>query len=610
MLLTTLSRFAVAGLAFICAPIHAYSGNESIGDSRNRISPDPIIEASEPLVVTANRSESPVSDQLSAATVIDRDAIERSQAPDILELLRLQPGVDISRAGGPGGQTSVFLRGSNSNHSLVLIDGVRVAAAGTGAFTWETLDPALIDRIEIVRGPRAARWGSDAIGGVIQIFTRRSESPTVRVAVGSYGDRGVSVATGNQSFSLSASHRSVDGFSTQNPEGFAFDPDDDGFDQSSAALRADFDLGGGTLEAHARGSQSDIEFDQGESDLLNYSGGLDYRINQDQGWSWSAQLLTLRDHLTTRTDFGQTDLTTRRLQAGLQAERKLAQDLRWMLGVDGWDESGESRDVWEGDRSNLGAWTGVDGRIGRIDFEASLRLDRDSEFGSQITGNLATGWNLFKRWRVQASLGRGFRAPTFNQLFSPGFFGSFSGNPELGPETSTSVELGLQWRGDSGHRLNLNLFQTRIDDLIDFAGADFQAINIRRAEIQGAELTHLLRRGSWLLNSQASWQNTEDRDTGLDLLRRARFKASTRIDYLFQTGAWIGSEVVHAGTRKDIGQVALASYTLLNASAGITLSNQWRVEGRLDNLADRDYDPLIGFNAPGRTVYLALRWIR
>jgi vitamin B12 transporter len=588
-------RLALIGLALFSSQLLAETGP---------------IEASDPLIVTANRSVTPASDSLSAISVIDRDTIERSQAPDLLELLRMEAGVDINRAGGPGGQTSVFLRGANSNHTLVLIDGVRVAAAGTGAFTWETLDPALIERIEIVRGPRAARWGSDAIGGVIQIFTRRPDGLSTRLSAGSYGERGLSAAVGNGQFSLTASRRRVDGFSAQNPDGFAFDPDDDGFDQSSAALRGTFDLGRGRLEVHARGNRSDIEFDQGESDLINYSGGLDYRLVGPEGWSWSAQLLTLHDELESSTAFGDSTLTTDRIQAGLQVEHQLDSGLRWMLGVDAWDESGESRDSWADDRTNLGAWTGVDGRVGPVDFEASLRIDHDSEYGSEATGDLAAGWNLGEAWRLRAALGRGFRSPTFNQLFSPGFFGAFAGNPDLEPETSTSVEAGLQWRGRAGHRAGLNLYRTRIDDLIDFAGVDFQAVNIRRAAITGAELTHRLQRDRWILNSQASWQDTEDRDTGLELLRRAEFKASSRLDYLFRSDSWIGAELVYVGARKDVGRADLAGYVLLNLSAGLELGERWRLEGRLDNLNDRDYDPLIGFNAPERTVYLALRWTK
>jgi len=593
----TLERSALLGLTFLCIPALAETDSESS------------IQASEPLVVTANRTETPADNSLSATSVIDRDAIERSQAPDLLELLRMEAGVDINRAGGPGAQTSVFLRGTNSNHTLVLIDGVRVAAAGTGAFTWETLDPALIERIEIVRGPRAARWGSDAIGGVIQIFTRRNDDISARVAIGSYGDRSLSVAVGNERFTLSASQRNVDGFSAQNPGGFAFDPDDDGFDQTSAALRASLPIGSGILEAHARLNQSDIEFDQGESDQFNASGGLDYRLETIRGWRLSAQLLSLRDELESSTAFGDSELTTRRIQAGLQAERQLESGLRWMLGVDAWNEAGESRGDWDDDRSSLGAWTGIDGRFDQVDFEASLRIDEDSEYGGEVTGDLAAGWNLGDRWRVHGSLGRGFRSPTFNQLFSPGFFGSFAGNPDLGPETSTSIEAALQWRGNRGHRLNLNLFRTRIDDLIDFAGADFQAINIRRTEIEGAELAHAYRGGRWITKTQLTWQNSEDRDSGQDLLRRANFKASSRIDYLWASDAWLGIELVHVGERKDVGRTELASYTLLNFSAGIELSERWRLEGRIDNLNDRDYDPLIGFNAPGRSGRVALQWM-
>ncbi|MEN1727966.1 MAG: TonB-dependent receptor [Pseudomonadota bacterium] len=568
------------------------------------------VEASDTLVVTAARAEQSQSDSLSSVTVISRAEIERSQAPDLIELLRMEAGLDISRTGGPGGQTSVFLRGSNSNHTLVLIDGVRVAAAGTGAFTWEILDPSLIERIEIVRGPRAARWGSDAIGGVIQIFTRQPERWSARLAAGSYGDRSLSVTGGNDQFSISASRREADGFSAQNPNGFAFDPDDDGLERTGAAGTARFDLGAGQLDLHARIDQGEIEFDQGESDFRNYSAGLDYQVELSSDWRLGAQLATLGDRLETSTAFGESELTTDRIQAAVQFEHMLTPELRWITGVDAWDEDGESRGSWEDDRNNLGAWTGIDGRHGQLDYDAGLRIDEDSEFGSEVTGSLGLGWNLSDTIRLTASAGRGFRAPTFNQLFSPGFFGSFAGNPDLDPETSRSIELGLQLQPSAGQRLTLNLFDTAIDDLIDFAGVDFQAINIRRADIRGAELIHEYQSGNWRLNSQGSWLDSEDRESGQELLRRARYKASSRLDYLFENGAWVGTELVHVGQRQDIAQQTLASYTLLNVSAGMNLADQWRIEGRVDNLADRSYEPLIGFNAPERAIYVGLNWSR
>ncbi|AKS42896.1 TonB-dependent receptor domain-containing protein [Wenzhouxiangella marina] len=566
------------------------------------------IEASDTLVVTATRSEQGLNDSLAPISVIDRDDIERSQAPDLFELLRLEAGVDIARAGGPGGQTSLFLRGSNSNHVLVLIDGVRVASAATGAFAWENLDPALIERIEIVRGPRAARWGSDAIGGVIQIFTRRAEAAELRAGLGSHGDRRVSAALGGERWRFAASWRRNDGFSSQNPDGFAFDPDDDGVEQRGATVATNLPLGDGRLELHGRVQDGRLEFDQGESDIQSYSGGLDYHQDSNGPWRFDAHLLGARERLETTTAFGESDIVTRRVQLGLQAERELRAGLDWMVGVDGWQEDGVLRGSWREDRHTFGVWTGLDGGLGDLDIETALRLDRDQRFGSELTGNLALGWRLGEGFRLQGSVGRSFRAPNFNQLYSPGFDGLFAGNPELAPETAEAIELGLSWQPADGQQLQLNLFETRIDDLIDFSGPDFQAINIRRARIRGLEISHRVEHGPWIAASQVTWQEPEDRDSGLRLLRRAKTKAAVQIDRRLAGGGWWGLEVLYTSARIDVAQARLDAHTLINLRAGLPLGEQWRLEGRIDNVGDRDYDPLIGFNAPGRTGHLALRW--
>src|SRR5690625_7027631 len=206
----------------------------------------------EPIVVTARRSQQPDAG-LARSPVLSREQIEHRQAPDLLELLRLEAGLDVARGGGPGSQTSVFMRGSNSNHMLVLIDGVRAAAPGTGAFTWESMDPAIVERIEIVRGPQAARWGSAAIGGVIQIFTRTPDGAHMRGAWGRYRDRSVSAAVGSAPVSLGASVRKVEGFSAQNERGFSYDPDNDGFENASLTMGGEYSLAAGELSWSMRG---------------------------------------------------------------------------------------------------------------------------------------------------------------------------------------------------------------------------------------------------------------------------------------------------------------------------------------------------------------------
>ena len=592
MYFKNLSGLALAGLVCLSFP--------SLAD-------DELIDSDEVIVVTASRSEQALSASLASVTVIDRDQIEISQAPDLLELLRQEAGVDMARTGGPGGQTSLFLRGSNSNHVLVLIDGVRVSAAGTGAFAWELLDPNLIERIELVRGPRAARWGSDAIGGVIQIFTRQARGMGVRVGYGRYRDRSIAATMGSGQAGLTVAARRVGGFSSQNERGFAFDPDDDGFQNFSAATSGHSVVGPGQLNWSARLATGESEFDQGESDFLNYAASLEYQFASQGPWHWLTSMSLYRDRLETATPFGESEAITRRVQTAFQGQRSLAEDNHWLVGVDAWRESGVSRQQWSEQRYNVGLWTGFDGRFGALEHETSIRLDRDEHFGNAVSGNIAVGWSLADNWRMMAAVGRAFRAPNFNQLFSPGFGGFFAGNPDLDPETSWNTELGLHWQPAARQRLTLAVFETRIDDLIDFSGTDFQAINIRKARIRGAEIAYEYSSIDWRSRAQASWQDSEDRDTGQPLLRRAKENASLTLDRMFG-GNWIGAEIVHVGSRLDVGQQDMPSHTLINLRAGYELPAGFRLEGRVENLTDRDYEQVFGFNTHRRSLFVAVSW--
>lgn len=570
--------------------------------------------ADDTVLVTANRAERPIEQTLARVDVMDREAIARSQARDLLELLRTQSGLDITRTGGPGGQTSIFLRGSNSNHVLVLIDGVRVAATGTGGFAWELIDVGLIERIEIVRGPRAARWGSDAIGGVIQIFTRRPDTVALRVGAGRYADRSALLAAGNATGGVAVAGRKIRGFSAQNERGFAFDPDDDGFELLSASAGARHDLGAGQLNWQLRATGGEIEFDQGVSDVRNQALHADYQWAGATGWQWHTAVAHYRDRLDTETPFGFSTNLTRRSQVSVMGERALADDaahqLLWLVGSDGWLERGINRGAWSEDRRNVGVWTGLDGRRGALDYELSLRLDEDQRFGSARSGNAALGWHANAHTRVFASLGRSFRAPNFNQLFSEGFFGAFAGNPDLNPETAWATELGLDFTLSPTQQIDVSLFQTRIEDLIDFSGENFGAININRARIRGLETRYRYRSDDWQVAAQYTWQEAVDLDRDQDLLRRPAHKASVTGDRTFAGGHWLGLEVIHQGRRLDIGNQTLSAVTLLNLRGAWQWSEHWALEARVDNLTNRDYEPLIGFNAAGRSLFVALHWQR
>ncbi|MEX0914556.1 MAG: TonB-dependent receptor, partial [Wenzhouxiangellaceae bacterium] len=224
---------------------------------------------------------------------------------------------------------------------------------------------------------------------------------------------------------------------------------------------------------------------------------------------------------------------------------------QWLLGVDAWRESGVSRGQWNESRSNVGVFSGLEGAAGEAGYELSVRLDEDEDFGTEVTGNAGLNWRFDDRWRAFATAGRAFRAPNFSQLFSPGFGGLFAGNPDLEPESSWSTEAGLDFNPAPGQRLTLSAYSNWIDDLIDFSGPDFQAININEARIRGLEFTHRAIAGNWSSNFNLTWQDPEDRDTGRDLLRRAEFKSNWVLGYAFGSRWNLDAELAHVGNRLD-----------------------------------------------------------
>ena len=252
-----------------------------------------VVELKPDLVVTPSRMAEPLGQTLAAVSVISRADIEQSVAEDLFELLRLQPGIDIVRTGGPGAQTSVFMRGSNSNHVLVLIDGVRVGSANTGAYAWEQLPLNMLERVEIVRGPRGSLYGSDAIGGVIHVFTRSDPRPHARATGGSFGTAEIAGGWGyqgeNSQLSVNAGYRDVRGFSAQNPNGFSYHPDDDGLEAASLAIKGSVEAAHGGWRYSLLAIDNRSEFDQGYSDADQTVVSLEYLGDIAAAWDYQLQ---------------------------------------------------------------------------------------------------------------------------------------------------------------------------------------------------------------------------------------------------------------------------------------------------------------------------------
>jgi len=575
--------------------------------------------------VTASRVAETVDTSLADVSIITRADIDASHAPDLLEVLRLQAGLDVVRTGGAGEQTNVFLRGTNSNHVLVLIDGVRVASSNTGAFAFENLPLDAVERIEIVRGPRASYWGSDAIGGVIQIFTRKLDAPLIAASYGSYhsadGSAGIGGWNDQGGFNVQVGARHVRGFSATNPGICAgpndpyciFNPDNDGMQNHNAVLQGAYKLGAQTLSASVFRNEGGNDFDQGHSHTLDQAAGVNLEGAVNADWQQHLSVGTAREDIDTPA-FASAYRSTRE-QASWTNDFAVAANQHVIAGLDYVHDHGISiadsgfGAPYDVSRNDAGAFAGWRTSLNVLDGEVSTRYDHNSQFGNALSGSGAIGWKIADDLRLTASYGTAFRAPNLSELYSPGYGGYYAGNPLLNPERSRTTELGLDWRIDATNRLGARAFATRVHDLVDFSGGTtFQAVNIERAAIDGVELTHAWHGGDWSIDTNVTLQNPRNADTDAQLLRRPKRKLNSLVERAFGERLRVGAEFVASGKRDDVNTVTLPGYALLNLRASYTLSRDWRLGARLENAFDRSYELAHGYNTAGRSGYLDLVW--
>lgn len=568
------------------------------------------------VVVTASRLPEARADALAAVEVIERDEIEASGSQDVLTLLRRQPGIDVARGGGIGQQAALFIRGTNSNHALVLVDGIRVSALGTGAYAWEHLPIAQVERIEIVRGPRASVWGADALGGVIQIFTRREDRPWASLQLGNHDTHGVDAGIARRGqrggFGVSVGWLETGGQNATRPGNFSFDPDRDGALLRNIAARAELELGSQQLGLRVLHTDDEIDFDQGESRTRQDVQALSLGGALGANWRHELTLGANRDRLETPAFFSA--YRSRRQQADWVNTLSPSARDQLTLGLSWLDERGSQIETfgntvdYRGSRHNRSAFAGWQHRQGGQALELSGRYDDNSAYGSRSSLAAAWGVDLGSATRLSLNWGQGFRAPTMNELYSPGFGGWYAGNPALGPERAHNAELGLRLAPDRANEFELRAFRNDVDGLIDFSGPQAAAINVARARIDGAELSWRWQHEDWRLESSFTWQDARDRISDEALLRRAPRKFGSLLERSFDSGLRLGLEALVASSRPDFGGVRLGGYGVLAARARLPLGADWSLDARVENLLNRDYTLIDGYNTPGTTALLSLRW--
>lgn len=571
----------------------------------------------ETLLVTATRTAQTADQALASVTVIDREEIERKQVQTVIELLKQTPGVVVTNNGGRGKQSSIFLRGTNSDHVLVLIDGIKAGSATNGAVALQDLAPEQIDRIEIVRGPRSSLYGSEAIGGVIQIFTRKGTEgfkPRFSVGAGSDDSRevmlGASGGHGDGWYNLSVSDYTTDGFDAEEGN----EPDDDGYDNRSYALRGGYSFNqNAEAELFWARNEGDNAFDgssQNENRSRIQTLGAVLRVSPTDTWQLEARVGRSQDESDNYLNGAwvsnfETERDTLTLQSNHQVG--VSHQLTWGVDYQNDEISSDSNEYAVTQRDNTGVFGLYQAYLGRHDVSVSLRHDDNEQFGGQTTGSLAWGVELPRSVRLTASYGTAFKAPTFNDLYWPG-----AGNPDLQPEDSSSWELGL-----SGEHATVNwsanLYQTDIENLIAWAPAPTVAepwrwipVNVNEARIRGLELTAATRIGLWDLGTSLDLMDPKDRDTDALLNRRARKMFTLSADRDFG-GYAVGGTLHAVGKRKD-GSEWLSGYTTVDLRGSYQLGNDWSLKARVENLLDEDYQTAKGYNQPDRTYWLSLHY--
>jgi len=568
------------------------------------------------LVVTATRIATPLEEVLAPVIVIDREAIERSVASDVPDLLRFHAGLDLSRNGGPGQTTGVFIRGADSNHTLVLVDGVRINPGTIGLAALQNIAPSSVERIEVVKGPRSALYGTDAIGGVVNVITRRGSRDgwSAEVGYGDYDTREANLVGG-----FGGERVELDlGFAWLDSSGFPTRSDDDvdrGYRNTSLTAQLRAPLGSGEVALRHWRSAGTSEY----SDFFLTPVDQDYETSTTSlRFAWpitdAARLQATASHLEDRVQQNQSPDYLRTRRDSLDAQVDWTPVGRHAFGAGAMfsrERAGSESfgDVMQADTDQVNLY--LQDRIESGPHHAQLALgytDHETA-GTAVTWNAEYGYAVGASTQLYGLAGTGFRAPDATDRYG------FGGNPDLEPEHSRNLELGVRHRVDTRHAFAVAAFRNDIDDLIEFVTISFDPFsgenrNVDEARIEGIEASWEYDAAPWQARLEAVHQNPRNLTTGEWLLRRARDSLTLSVERTMGPVA-VGVDLLAAGERQDVGfpePVTLDPYVLANLTARWQVNQAWALLARVENLLNEQYELARGFNTPDRGIYMSVRY--
>lgn len=573
------------------------------------------------IVITATRTATRADALTADVVTIDAEAVARSGARTLSEVLSREAGLQTSSNGGLGKQSSLFVRGTESRHVLLLVDGVRVGSSTSGQPSLDNLPLDAIERIEVLKGPASALYGSDAVGGVVQVFTKqggKGVAPYASVSLGSnqYNRVAAGVRGGVDmvSYALSVSRLRDGGFSSTNSK-VAFgghNADNDAFDQDSlsASLRwkpaAGWQIESSVLSADGRNAydQGSMPFDV-HADVRTRVASLG--LSRDWGEGQTTRL-KLSHNDDRSTNFSSATSVSRFDTS--QKQQSLLHELpspvgTALLGLERLQESVSSTQTYAvNQRTTTAVFAGVQGKAAAHRWQANVRRDHNSQFGDATTGLLSYGYQLNPEWRAFGSYGTSFKAPSFNTLYwdSP----TFKGNPTTQPERGHNRELGVAYSKGT-YEVKLTRFENRVRGFITL---DPVVANTPKARMEGWNLAVEGEQGAWRWRTQVESLDARNVANGRKLPRRADAQLSAGLDHRLDAWTW-GLNWLAVGDRFDnaTNSTSLPGFGTLDVHARYTFHKDWAIQLRLNNLANKVYETAAGYNQPKRNAHVTLNWV-